>query len=58
MRAGDEVTFLWRGHVVSGTVTSYNRLLDAAFVESPEVEDDQIMVWGSDVLIDEERGIR
>lgn len=58
MRAGDEVTFLWRGHVVSGTVTSYSPLLDAAFVSSPEAENDRIMVWGSDVLLSEEEGIR
>lgn len=57
MKAGDRVTFLWEGRVLSGTVTSYNRLLDAAFVRSPAVENDQIMVWGSDVLIDDE-GIR
>lgn len=58
MRAGDEVTFLWRGHVVSGTVTSYSHLIDAAFVSSPEVENDQIMVWGSDVLLTDDEGIR
>lgn len=54
MKAGDEVTFLWRGRVVSGTVTQYSRLIDAAFVKSPEVGSERIMVWGDSVLRDEE----
>lgn len=54
MRAGDEVTFLWRGHVVSGTVTSYSPLIDMVFIKSPEVEHDQVAVWRESVLVTEE----
>ena len=54
MRAGEEVTFLWKGHVVSGIVTSYSSLLNAAFIRSPEVDDDRIMVWAESLLTTEE----
>ena len=50
MRAGDDVTFMWGGKVVSGIVTQYSKLIDAVFVWSPEVDSDRIMVWRDSVL--------